>query len=194
MALVRYLTHPKVRIDPLVPVPDWGLSDIGRARTEVLARSGKLAGTALIVTSAERKATETATILAAAIRAPVLVRERMHENDRSATGFLPPDAFEDAANWFFSHPSESFRGWERALDAQARILAETDDALSHAPAGDVLLVGHGGVGTLLLSALAGLPISRSHDQLPGGGCIFTFDRASRIVQHRWQSIEAFAGA
>ena len=95
MALVRYLTHPQVRIDPLVPVPDWGLSDIGRARTEVLARSSKLAGTELIVTSAERKATETADILAAAIRAPVLERERMHENDRSATGFLPPDAFEE---------------------------------------------------------------------------------------------------
>jgi hypothetical protein len=102
MALVRYLTHPQVRIDPLIPVPDWGLSDIGRARTEVLARSGKLAGTVLIVTSAERKATETAAILEAAIRAPVLVCERMHENDRSATGFLPPDAFEEAANWFFS--------------------------------------------------------------------------------------------
>lgn len=194
MALVRYLTHPQVRIDPLIPVPDWGLSDIGRARTEVLARSGKLAGTVLIVSSAETKATETAAMLAPALKAPVLVRERMHENDRSATGFLPPDAFEEAANWFFSHPSESFRGWERALDAQARIVAETDEALSHAPAGDVLLVGHGGVGTLLLSALAGLSISRSHDQMPGGGCIFTFDRDSRIVQHRWQSIEAFASA
>ncbi len=194
MAVVRYLTHPQVRIDPLIPVPDWGLSDIGRARTEVLARSGKLAGTVLIVSSAETKATETAAILGPALKAPVLMRERMHENDRSATGFLPPDAFEEAANWFFSHPSESFRGWERALDAQARIVAETDDALSHAPYGDVLLVGHGGVGTLLLSALAGLPISRSHDQMPGGGCIFTFDRASRIVQHRWQSIEAFASA
>jgi broad specificity phosphatase PhoE len=194
MAVVRYLTHPQVVIDPLVPVPDWGLSDVGRARTEVLARSGKLAGTVLIVSSAETKATETAAILAPALKAPVLVCERMHENDRSATGFLAPDAFEEAANWFFSHPSESFRGWERALDAQTRIVKEVDDALAEAPSGDVLLVGHGGVGTLLLCALAGLPIARAHDQLPGGGCIFTFDRASRIVHHRWQTIEAFAGA
>ena len=194
MAVVRYLTHPQVVIDPQVAVPDWGLSDIGRARTQVLARSGKLAGTVLIVPSAERKALETASILEAALKAPVQMRERMHENDRSATGFLPPDAFEEAANWFFGHPAQSFRGWERAIDAQARIVAEAGDVLAHAPPGDVLLVGHGGVGTLLLCALADLPIARSHDQLPGGGCIFTFDRASRIVQHRWQSIEAFAGA
>jgi broad specificity phosphatase PhoE len=194
MAVVRYLTHPQVRIEPLVPVPEWGLNDIGRARTEVLARSGKLAGTVLIVSSAERKALETAHILAPGPGAPVLVREGMHENDRSATGFLPRDAFEEAANWFFANPQQSFRGWERALDAQERIVAETEAVLADAPAGDVLLVGHGGVGTLLRCALAGLPIARSHDQLPGGGCIFAFDRASRIVLHGWQSIEAFMDA
>lgn len=194
MQVVRYLTHPQVRIDPLIKVPDWGLNEIGRARAEALARSGKLAGTSLIVSSGERKAVETADILQGPLGAAAVIRERMHENDRSATGFLPADTFEEAVDHFFAHPTESFRGWERAADAQARVVAETEDALATAPIGDILLVGHGAVGTLLLCALSGLPISRSHDQPFGGGNIFTFDRATRIVQHRWVSIEAFIDA
>lgn len=194
MGLVRYLTHPQVKIDPLVAVPQWGLNDVGRARAEMLARSGKLAGTRQIISSAERKAIETAEIMNASLGVPVIVHEKMHENDRSATGFLPPAAFEDAADWFFAHPFESFQGWERAIDAQARIVAETNAMLAQAPAGDILLVGHGGVGTLLLCALSGYPIARSRDQPAGGGGLFAFDRMTRIVQHEWQSIEAFVDA
>ena len=40
MRLARYLSHPQVRIDPTAPVPAWGLSDIGRRRTEALAAAG----------------------------------------------------------------------------------------------------------------------------------------------------------
>ena len=45
------------------------------------------------------------------------------ENDRSATGFLPREEFWATADLFFAHPTESIRGWERAIDAQARIVA-----------------------------------------------------------------------
>jgi hypothetical protein len=31
--LVRYLTYPQVQIDPAVPVPLWGLNEVGRGRT-----------------------------------------------------------------------------------------------------------------------------------------------------------------
>jgi broad specificity phosphatase PhoE len=195
--IVRYLTHPQVRIDPAVPVPEWGLSEVGVARTRALAASRALAGTALVVTSAEAKARETAAILAQALNVPVSVREGLHENDRSATGFLPPAAFEAAADAFFAHPDDSFRGWERASDAQRRVVREVSAALDAAAAlrGDILLVGHGGVGTLLMCALAGLAIDRKHDQGPGGGGqVFTFDRATRIVQHRWRPMEAMEPA
>ncbi|MGY4292614.1 hypothetical protein ACVWXN_000709 [Bradyrhizobium sp. i1.4.4] len=53
--IVRYLTHPQVQIDPAVPVPQWGLSSVGRARAEALANAGWLASTTQIVSSAERK-------------------------------------------------------------------------------------------------------------------------------------------
>ncbi len=88
MAQVLYLTHPEVVIDPAVAVPDWGLSAHGAARVADLAKRGAWSGWH-VVTSAERKALETAWPLAAAAGAAVEVRPDMHENDRSATGYLP---------------------------------------------------------------------------------------------------------
>ncbi|MGO7302215.1 hypothetical protein ACCS72_38835, partial [Rhizobium ruizarguesonis] len=50
-----------------------------------------------IVSSDETKAIETAEILAEASGVPVEFVHAMHENDRSATGFLPPPQFEEAS-------------------------------------------------------------------------------------------------
>ncbi|KFC75549.1 Fructose-2,6-bisphosphatase [Bosea sp. LC85] len=194
MGVVRYLSHPQVKIDPAVPVPDWGLSDIGRERALALGVAPGLARTRLIVSSAERKAIETAECVAKQLGLSVEIREAMHENDRSATGFLPPPEFEKVADEFFANPELSVRGWERAVDAQSRIIRETEAVLSAAGDGDILLVGHGGVGTLLLCAVSGAPITRLRDQPAGGGNLFAFDVTTRIVQHGWQSIEEFAAS
>ena len=43
---------------------------------------------------------ETAAILAEAAGIYFEIAENLHENDRSTTGFLPPDAFEAAADQF----------------------------------------------------------------------------------------------
>ena len=99
MAQVLYLTHPEVGIDPAVAVPDWGLSAHGAARMADLAKRGAWNGWH-VVTSAERKALETAWPLAAAVGTAVEVRPDTHENDRSATGFLPGAEFETVADAF----------------------------------------------------------------------------------------------
>lgn len=187
--VVRYLTHPQVTIDPSIPVPDWGLSQMGRARTESVTATGQLSGTRQVISSGERKAIETAEIIAAKLGIDVEVREAMHENDRSATGFLVPDEFEATANQFFGQPHVSIRGWERAVDAQLRIVDEVEHVLARGTPGDVLFVGHGGVGTLLYCHYAGLAIDRVHDQLAGGGCFFAFTSQERRVLHGWRRLE-----
>jgi len=189
VATVFYVTHPQVAIDPAVPVPDWGLSPLGLSRIDAAAKAPWATGLAAVFSSAERKAIETAEVLAGASGAVLQVDPLMHENDRSATGFLPPPEFEAVADAFFARPLESVRGWECAIDAQARILAALDRALAGAPAGPVALAGHGAVGTLLFCALAGIAIDRRHDQRPGGGCVFAFDRATRRVLHPWRLLE-----
>jgi broad specificity phosphatase PhoE len=187
--LIRYLTHPQVEIDPAVPVPSWGLSALGRARTETLAHTGCLSGTTQIISSGERKAIETAEIIAGKLNVAVEVREAMHENDRSATGFLPPKEFEAVANQFFAKPLVGVKGWERATDAQLRIVREVEHVLARNRAGDVLFVGHGAVGTLLFCHYAGFAIDRAYDQPGGGGHCFAVIEDRRRVLHSWRRME-----
>ncbi len=188
-----YITHPQVLIDPAVPVPDWGLSERGRERALLAAEAGWARQIGHFVASTERKAIETADILAGG-RVPVETDHAMGENDRSATGFLPPPAFEAAADEFFAHPETSFRGWERAVDAQARIVSAVERLLAgHDPTVPIAFVGHGGVGTLLKCHLKGTPIRRDGDQPVGGGNLFAFRLADRAVTCDWTPIESWKG-
>lgn len=188
--VARYLTHPEVVIDPETRVTEWGLAPESKMRLARLAASQVFSGTTRVISSAERKAIETAEPIAAALGLGVEIRPLMHENDRSATGYLPREEFEVVADRFFGEPTQSVRGWERAIDAQRRIVSEVEATLATAPNGDVLYVGHGGVGTLLRCWLASLPIDRTHDQPGGkGGCLFSFSLPDRQRVSDWRLIE-----
>ena len=190
-----YLTHPQVRIDPAVPVPQWGLSELGRERTIQTAQRSWLRRIGRVVSSDEVKAVETASILADAAGCKVEIAKDMGENDRSATGFLPPPEFEKAADWFFANPQQSFKGWERAIDAQRRIVSAVEAVLAeHDSQIPILFVGHGGVGTLLKCHLAGQPIGRDADQPPGaGGNLYMFDLSTKRLASDWQKMELWPG-
>jgi broad specificity phosphatase PhoE len=121
----------------------------------------------------------------------------MGENDRSSTGFLPPALFEIAADRFFANPQQSHEGWERAIDAQARIVATVGTALASVPPGTpAILCGHGGVGTLLKCFVGGYPIGRDQDQGrtggTGGGNGFVFDWERRELLLDWTPLESIA--
>jgi broad specificity phosphatase PhoE len=188
-----YITHPQVRIDPAVAVPKWGLSETGAARARLAATRPWARQLGRIISSDETKAIETAALVAAG-GLSVEVIEGMHENDRSATGFLTPPEFEKAADWFFANPTASFHGWERAIDAQARIVSKVEEVLrQHDPKVPVAFVGHGGVGTLLKCHLEERPIARRGDQPAGGGNLFCFRLADRALSCDWTPIEDWPG-
>jgi len=75
-----------------------------------------------IYCSTEQKAIDGAAILSEFLGLPYTEVEALGENDRSSTGFLAPDEFERVADQFFAQPTASVRGWERAADAQARVV------------------------------------------------------------------------
>lgn len=188
MALAFYISHPEVLIDPAIPVPQWSLSAVGRARLVSVAGEPWVRSITRIVSSDETKAIETAAVLADG--AAVEIRTDMGENDRSATGFLPPPEFEATANAFFADPAGSIRGWERAIDAQARIVRAVTAVLDeHDGTRSIAFSGHGGVGTLLYCAHAGLPIDRRHDQTRGG-CVIAIDLATRQPLFGWVPLES----
>lgn len=189
-----YVTHPQVTVDPAVPVPQWGLSPLGRARAERFARHPMALGLRRIVASTETKARQLADILAARSQATVEHGENFGENDRSSTGFVPSERFEALADSFFGRPDQSTEGWETAAAAQARIVAAVEAVLaSHDATRPIGFAGHGAVGTLLKCHLGGRAISRSEDQRrigdPGGGNVFVFRLSDRALLSDWMPME-----
>lgn len=181
------ISHPEVVVAPDVPITDWELSNLGRERARLFAGSETMAAVGAIWSSTERKAIETATILAKPLRLAVQSNPKLGENDRSATGFLPLAQFEAAAAAFFALPEKSFRGWETANAAQSRIVDAVASIVSRHGEGDLALVTHGAVGTLLWCKLSDNRISRSFDQ-PGQGHFWIAGLESLRPEFGWRSI------
>lgn len=179
-----FLTHAEVVVDPAAPIESWGLSPEGRARAAGAAAVAWHPGVRRIVSSTEQKAVETAAVLGRAVGIDPEQDARLGEIDRSATGYLPLDEFEGVVDAFFGAPGSSVRGWERAVDAQARIV---DAVRRLAAGGDVTIVSHGAVGALLLADLHGVPVSRALDQ-PGMGSVFTFDPQRWCATSGWARV------
>lgn len=188
MATGFFVTHPEVTIDPAVPVPDWGLSARGVERIGAFCRREMLAGVTDAFVSAERKALDCAEALRAARGTGFTVDPDLGENDRSSTGYVAPPRFWTLVDAFFAEPGRSVEGWERAADAQARVCASVRRCLAgRAGGGDAVFFSHGGVGTLLLCALSGRPISRALGQpVAGGGCFFAFEAETLRPLHGWR--------
>jgi broad specificity phosphatase PhoE len=189
-----YVTHPQVLQDPAVPVPRWGLSEQGHARARAFARHPLALAVRRIVASTETKAIELAQALSAVAHIPFTTDGAFGENDRSATGFVPPERFEQLADAFFAHPAQSVEGWEPAVVAQARIVGAFEAALAdHDLTLPIAFAGHGAVGTLLKCALDGRTISRAEDQRrigdPGGGNVLVIRLSDRALLCDWTPME-----
>jgi broad specificity phosphatase PhoE len=190
--IVWIITHADVVIDASVAVPEWGLNARGAARHDALAERWTRDRPApdAVWSSTERKAREGAAPLAAGFGLTVRTDANLGENDRSATGFIPEPEFSHVASQFFASPDTSIRGWERARDAQARIVAAVDRVMAETPGtGEIAIVTHGGVATLLLCARLGHPIDESLGPgIAGGGGICAL-RGDAVLRE-WRAIEA----
>jgi broad specificity phosphatase PhoE len=189
---IYFITHPDVVIDPRLPVPQWPLSEQGKRRIRHLLSRAWMASIAALYCSTEQKALDGAALLAAALGIPLHQVAALGENDRAATGYLPQAEFDATVDAFFAQPHASIRGWERAIDAQARIVEAVTHLAAMAPgAGPIAVMSHGGVGALLLCHLTGAPISRTVEQ-PGtsGGNYFLFQMPEGLLIHGWKPLEA----
>ena len=191
MAFLIFVTHPEVVIDPLVPVPEWPLNAVGRGRMERFADCLAGRGVTAVYASAERKAMDGAAIVAERLGLACGTDRDLGENDRSATGYIAPPEFWQVVGEFFARPHESIRGWERAADAQARVVEAVDRIARDDPtSGHIVIVSHGGVGCLLTARLQRVAIGReSRPSHPGGGCFIVIDRETLALRQDWRAIE-----
>lgn len=191
MPSLFFITHPEVVIDPAIPVPEWSLSELGRERMNAFAKTALLNQVSAVYASSERKAIDGGEIIAAYRGLTIKIDPALGENDRSATGYVAPPEFWDIVAEFFARPNESIRGWERAADAQERIVGAVERIAEQEPtSGDIAIVSHGGVGCLLMAHLKGassaLDCKPPH---PGGGCFFVMDRATLTPISNWRVVE-----
>ncbi len=186
-----FITHPNVVISREVPVPQWPLSDLGRNRMKAGLRQPWMMDVKSIYCSTEQKAIDGAEIMADHLSLGYTQIHALGENDRSATGFLPPHEFEAVADEFFARPTQSVRGWEKAVDAQARVVSAVSSiAATDQSKGSIAIVAHGAVGTLLYCYLSGQPIARRWDQPPNsGGNYYAFELDPNRVSSWWKAID-----
>lgn len=183
---VYFITHPNVVVSREIPVPRWPLSEIGRARMQRALRLPWIRELSSLYCSTEQKAIDGARILAEHLSLPLTEVEELGEIDRSATGFLPPAEFEQVADEFFASPDRSVRGWERAVDAQSRIVRAVEHILrTDRTAGAMGVVSHGAVGTLLYCQACGKRIDRRWDQPPNGGGNYLHLTTAPLEVHSW---------
>ncbi len=190
MSVLRYVSHPEVIIEPDVPVREWGLTEIGRSRVEAMCGQPWIDDIGHLISSGETKALEAAWIIARATGLDIEMRPATGETDRSSTGYVPRSEHDALSVQFFGQPRISAEGWERALDVQSRVVGALADVLSveRGDSRDVLVVGHGGAGTLLYCLLAGEEIHAWQDQ-PSPGHYWAHDLATARVLHPWRAID-----
>jgi broad specificity phosphatase PhoE len=192
VSLIYYVTHPQVVIDPSISIEQWTITDEAAQRVRLMLTQSWIGNVARIISSHETKAIVTAELIGSHLIVAVETRDDLGEIDRSATGYLAADDYDRVTEEFFAEPEKQARGWERATDCQNRILRGLDDLFvtetGTGDSKDIIVVGHGGVGTLWYCALAGLPIARNWDQ-PGQGHYFSVDRSTRRPLHHWRPIE-----
>lgn len=188
--LIYFVTHPEVVIDPNKDVRTWSLSEVGIRRAKEMLKQPWIKEVKSISSSKEQKALDLAQVVADYLDLEIMTLEELGEIDRSSTGFIG-EGFWEVVDAFYSNPTESARGWERAMDAQQRIISAVKRVIESTTEQNIFIASHGAVGALLLSYLKKTDISIKEDQPgKGGGNYFVFGSDWKLI-HAWKPIDMY---
>jgi broad specificity phosphatase PhoE len=149
--------HSLPKIVPELPANLWHLSDEGRLRCKTLAERLSIRRPDVIVTSLEPKAAETGKIVANILGKPFETAEGLHEHDRSNVGFSKSKGqFEAQVALFFENPASLVLGKETADETHRRFSKAVASVVERHPSGNIAIVAHGTVITLLVTRTTGL--------------------------------------
>jgi broad specificity phosphatase PhoE len=156
MQTIFLVRHAEVSLDLTVAAEHWKLSTAGQAWAERLAALSIFANLDTVWTSPEPKAQATAQPLAYRQSARLFIHPDLAELQRGPTNIPDRESYEAAVRNAFDQPEHSIEGWERAADAQRRIVGCVMSLAAETP-GSFAIVSHGLVLALLLARLRGQP-------------------------------------
>lgn len=150
LILIKHAS-PQVQAD--LPPERWPLSDEGRAKCALLAEQVAAYSPAVVVSSDEMKAEESARVIAERLGVPHHVAADLHEHDRSNVPQLRSAEFISLMELLFRRPRDLVLGKETAVAALSRFESALDEVLMEHREGNVAVVSHGTVIALLLEKL-----------------------------------------
>jgi broad specificity phosphatase PhoE len=147
LLLVR---HSLPELVPSVPSEEWRLSEEGRRRCGTLAERLAPHEPAVLLSSTEPKARETAELIAPALGLDVQLSDGVRESARRTVGWLGRDELDRGIRALFERPDEVVYGEESAAAALSRFEAAVDGLGEPA-----VVVTHGTVLSLYVAARTG---------------------------------------
>ena len=147
--------HAAPFVIPGTPPDRWRLSDKGKESCIPLADALKVHAPSVVLSSEEPKAQETAQLVAQHLGLPASTAPGLHEHDRSNVPHMRSGEFISHVELFFRRPRELVLGRETAEQATNRFEAAVQDGLAAHPDGNLAIVAHGTVISLLVAKYSG---------------------------------------
>ena len=150
--------HSQPVVDSTAPSNTWRLSTAGRRRAIALAASVRRLRPTKVLSSPERKALETAQIVAASLRLAVEASDGLREQERPSLPFSgTPDDFERSIEAAFARPGEAIYGGESVDTARLRFAEVVERLRAAFPGETPLIVSHGTVLAAFAAHVTGQP-------------------------------------
>lgn len=138
-----FLRHGETKVDRIVPVSRWVLTEKGENQAKQRAEEGIFDEVELIFSSHEEKAYQTAKPIAEKLKKPIERVEELNELDRDKGAFMEAEDYEKAIEDCLKHQSESVNNWETATHALERFEKKINELEKENENKKILVVGHG---------------------------------------------------
>ncbi len=186
MAQLIFVTHPSVKIDPHKSIDQWIVSEEGWRKVKRLIKKSFWKDVNRIYSSQENKAKRVAEEIADSfenlhLNTPLTL---LGEVNRSSTGYMDRNDYEQAVEEFYLYPDKSYKDWEKANDATKRIVSAASEIMDENKNKTVAIVGHGMTGTLLLCFIKGIKPTRKEGP-KNMGCFVKIDWDNKKLLTPW---------
>lgn len=151
-----FLRHEVTKIDGTIPVSKWQLSKIGEENAKKLAQQDFFDEVAIIFSSTEKKAYQTAKPIADKLKKEIIQVQEISELNRDKGGFMQIEDFEKTLKQSLEHLDVSINNWETATHALERFSKKVDEIDKQYENKKILIVGHGITINLYFAKLLGL--------------------------------------